>query len=355
MTELDARTAAEALQPVAASTPPADKPLDEHPPARLAEALALAVVKEQGLEGSALRRSSAELQGLLQNVVKRFQLQLAQERQRAQTSTELEQLLDGLAQTNSAAGRIIAKHRGKNDYDCIVPFSGGKDSTFTLYYLITGFHALHVIGGVARLEVGRPGAHHRLLDVPHLPPPGEPRQQLLGPLEHIGPAQVGENDQDRQGRGQGQRHDREGQGTAGRPRAAVGAAAPWPPCPGEGNRHAATGAGVQAATDVRERGLPCRGARSHRRGSPGPRPASSPAAHRRSVVTPPSLPPPRRVRFANRATACLADAPGFFVHPGRRAGRPRPVPPRARETAARGRPSRVRCWPAYLCFEPPFC
>ena len=112
MTELDARTAAEALQPVAASTPPADKPLDEHPPARLAEALALAVVKEQGLEGSALRRSSAELQGLLQNVVKRFQLQLAQERQREQTSTELEQLLDGLAQTNSAAGRIIAKHRG---------------------------------------------------------------------------------------------------------------------------------------------------------------------------------------------------------------------------------------------------
>lgn len=32
--------------------------------------------------------------------------------------------------------RLIEKHRGKNDYDCIVPYSGGKDSTFQLYYLI---------------------------------------------------------------------------------------------------------------------------------------------------------------------------------------------------------------------------
>ena len=31
---------------------------------------------------------------------------------------------------------VIEKHRGKYDYDCIVPFSGGKDSTFTLYYLL---------------------------------------------------------------------------------------------------------------------------------------------------------------------------------------------------------------------------
>ena len=27
---------------------------------------------------------------------------------------------------------LIEEHRGKYDYDCIVPFSGGKDSTFTL-------------------------------------------------------------------------------------------------------------------------------------------------------------------------------------------------------------------------------
>lgn len=31
---------------------------------------------------------------------------------------------------------LIAEHRGKYAYDCIVPFSGGKDSTFTLLYLV---------------------------------------------------------------------------------------------------------------------------------------------------------------------------------------------------------------------------
>lgn len=31
---------------------------------------------------------------------------------------------------------LIEKYKGKYDYDCIVPFSGGKDSTWTLYYLI---------------------------------------------------------------------------------------------------------------------------------------------------------------------------------------------------------------------------
>ncbi len=34
---------------------------------------------------------------------------------------------------------IVEEHRGKYDYDCIVPFSGGKDSTFTLYYLVKEF------------------------------------------------------------------------------------------------------------------------------------------------------------------------------------------------------------------------
>lgn len=33
-------------------------------------------------------------------------------------------------------GKLIETYRGKYDYDCIVPFSGGKDSTFTLYYLM---------------------------------------------------------------------------------------------------------------------------------------------------------------------------------------------------------------------------
>ena len=31
---------------------------------------------------------------------------------------------------------LIETYRGKHDYDCIVPFSGGKDSTWTLLYLV---------------------------------------------------------------------------------------------------------------------------------------------------------------------------------------------------------------------------
>lgn len=31
--------------------------------------------------------------------------------------------------------RILDSFRGRHDYDCIVPFSGGKDSTYTLWYL----------------------------------------------------------------------------------------------------------------------------------------------------------------------------------------------------------------------------
>lgn len=31
---------------------------------------------------------------------------------------------------------LVANYKGKGDYDCLVPFSGGKDSTWTLYYLM---------------------------------------------------------------------------------------------------------------------------------------------------------------------------------------------------------------------------
>lgn len=31
---------------------------------------------------------------------------------------------------------LVNEYRGKYDYDCIVPFSGGKDSVWTLYYLV---------------------------------------------------------------------------------------------------------------------------------------------------------------------------------------------------------------------------
>jgi len=36
--------------------------------------------------------------------------------------------------------KLIDQHRGRCDYDCIVPFSGGKDSTFTLYYLVKEYN-----------------------------------------------------------------------------------------------------------------------------------------------------------------------------------------------------------------------
>lgn len=35
---------------------------------------------------------------------------------------------------------LINTYRGKHAYDCIVPFSGGKDSTFTLWYLVKEYN-----------------------------------------------------------------------------------------------------------------------------------------------------------------------------------------------------------------------
>lgn len=40
----------------------------------------------------------------------------------------------------SMLDKVIEKYRGKYDYDCIVPFSGGKDSTYTLYYLVKEYN-----------------------------------------------------------------------------------------------------------------------------------------------------------------------------------------------------------------------
>ena len=37
-------------------------------------------------------------------------------------------------------GELIESYRGKYSHDCIVPFSGGKDSTFTLYYLVKEYN-----------------------------------------------------------------------------------------------------------------------------------------------------------------------------------------------------------------------
>ncbi len=35
---------------------------------------------------------------------------------------------------------LLDNYRGKNQYDCLVPFSGGKDSVYTLYKLVKDFH-----------------------------------------------------------------------------------------------------------------------------------------------------------------------------------------------------------------------
>lgn len=35
---------------------------------------------------------------------------------------------------------IVSKYRNKGIYDCIIPFSGGKDSTFQLWYVVTQLH-----------------------------------------------------------------------------------------------------------------------------------------------------------------------------------------------------------------------
>lgn len=40
------------------------------------------------------------------------------------------------AERKRELGVVVEKYRGKPDYDCIIPFSGGKDSTWTLYYLV---------------------------------------------------------------------------------------------------------------------------------------------------------------------------------------------------------------------------
>jgi N-acetyl sugar amidotransferase len=43
------------------------------------------------------------------------------------------------AERKAALDALVEGHRGKGDYDCIVPFSGGKDSTWALYYLVSQY------------------------------------------------------------------------------------------------------------------------------------------------------------------------------------------------------------------------
>ena len=51
---------------------------------------------------------------------------------------------------------LIDEYRGKHKYDCIIPFSGGKDSTWTVYYLVKEYNLKPL---VVRFDHGflRPG------------------------------------------------------------------------------------------------------------------------------------------------------------------------------------------------------
>ena len=37
---------------------------------------------------------------------------------------------------------LVKRYKGINRYDCLIPFSGGKDSTWTLYYLMKRYPGL---------------------------------------------------------------------------------------------------------------------------------------------------------------------------------------------------------------------
>lgn len=36
--------------------------------------------------------------------------------------------------------KLINKYKNQSEYDCIIPFSGGKDSSFALYYLVKNYN-----------------------------------------------------------------------------------------------------------------------------------------------------------------------------------------------------------------------
>jgi hypothetical protein len=90
---------------------PEPPPVDQYPLQVLVEALATVVAKQQGFQGAELRRHVSDLKGQVQSMVQLFQIKAKEELERKQTSAELERLLDGIAQTGTAAGKAIAEHR----------------------------------------------------------------------------------------------------------------------------------------------------------------------------------------------------------------------------------------------------
>lgn len=72
-------------------------------------------------------------------------------------------VIDWAAQ-KKALDLLIAEYKGKYDYDCIIPFSGGKDSTWTLHYLVQEYDLKPL---VVRFDHGflRPGVLENTIKV----------------------------------------------------------------------------------------------------------------------------------------------------------------------------------------------
>lgn len=68
-----------------------------------------------------------------------------------------QQKIDWTAQKQKLT-QLIESYRGKYDYDCLIPYSGGKDSTWTLYYLVKEYKVKPL---VVRFDHGflRPNIH----------------------------------------------------------------------------------------------------------------------------------------------------------------------------------------------------
>lgn len=77
----------------------------------LIELFSHAVAYQEGLAGDEATRYAANLAGRVQSLVKQLQRELAEARQRKRTSSELELLLDGISQTGTAAGKLVADNR----------------------------------------------------------------------------------------------------------------------------------------------------------------------------------------------------------------------------------------------------
>ncbi len=85
--------------------------LEAAPLPALIEAFAHTVLAQQGLEGMELEHYRGELQSEVQSLVTRFQLKMVEQRQRRKSGGQVDQLLDGIAATGTAAGELVAAHR----------------------------------------------------------------------------------------------------------------------------------------------------------------------------------------------------------------------------------------------------